>query len=82
MTNTDPILGPLADSGGDTLTHALLEGSPAIDNGTCVAGITTDQRSLSRPLGDDCDMGAYEYGHEQGAEGWEVYLPIIMRSYQ
>ena len=28
---TDPNLGPLADNGGPTLTHALLPGSPAID---------------------------------------------------
>lgn len=31
--NTDPLLGPLADNGGDTLTHALLEASPAIKCG-------------------------------------------------
>jgi hypothetical protein len=28
--NTDPMLGPLQDNGGSTLTHALLPGSPAI----------------------------------------------------
>jgi hypothetical protein len=27
----DPILGPLADNGGSTLTLALLPGSPALD---------------------------------------------------
>jgi hypothetical protein len=31
--NTDPMLGPLQDNGGPTLTHALLPGSPAIDMG-------------------------------------------------
>ena len=31
--NTDPMLGPLQDNGGSTLTHALLPGSPAIDAG-------------------------------------------------
>jgi hypothetical protein len=31
--NTDPMLGPLQDNGGPTLTHALLPGSPAIDTG-------------------------------------------------
>jgi predicted outer membrane repeat protein len=74
--NTDPLLGPLADNGGDTLTHALLEGSPAIDKGTCVAGITTDQRGVTRPQTGKCDIGAYE------VEGGGVYLPIIMRNYQ
>jgi hypothetical protein len=31
--NTDPMLGPLQDNGGPTLTHALLLGSPAINTG-------------------------------------------------
>jgi hypothetical protein len=31
--NTDPMLGPLQDNGGSTLTHALLPGSPAINAG-------------------------------------------------
>jgi len=30
----DPLLGPLADNGGPTMTHALLAGSPAIDKGS------------------------------------------------
>ena len=33
LVNTDPLLGPLADNGGPTFTHALLPGSPAIDAG-------------------------------------------------
>jgi hypothetical protein len=31
--NTDPLLGPLQDNGGPTLTHEPLPGSPAIDAG-------------------------------------------------
>ena len=31
--NTDPLLGPLRDHGGPTLTHVPLRGSPAIDAG-------------------------------------------------
>lgn len=60
-----PLLGPLADNGGFTQTHALLPLSPAIDlafdctdqNGTAVA---TDQRTDPRPQGAFCDIGAYE----------------------
>ena len=55
---TDPILGPLANNGGPTMTRALLPGSPAIDAGTCVIG--TDQRGIARPQGAICDIGAYE----------------------
>jgi hypothetical protein len=31
--NTDPMIGPLHNNGGPTLTHALLPGSPAINTG-------------------------------------------------
>ncbi|HTV40551.1 MAG TPA: choice-of-anchor Q domain-containing protein [Candidatus Sulfotelmatobacter sp.] len=33
QTNTDPMLGPLQNNGGPTLTYALLPGSPAINAG-------------------------------------------------
>ncbi|MEM8864125.1 MAG: choice-of-anchor Q domain-containing protein, partial [Planctomycetota bacterium] len=33
LLNVDPLLGPLADNGGPTQTHALLPGSPALDAG-------------------------------------------------
>ena len=78
--NTDPLLGPLADNGGDTLTHALLDDSPAIDQGVCVAGIDTDQRGVSRPQSTTCDIGAFEFKPASGAAGNGVYLPIIMRN--
>ena len=34
ITGLDPLLGELADNGGDTPTHRLLPGSPAIDKGS------------------------------------------------
>ncbi len=72
----DPLLGPLADNGGPTLTHALLPGSPAIDAvappdcgydddgdpNTPDRPLLTDQRGVSRPQGAGCDIGAYELG--------------------
>ncbi len=71
----DPLLGLLADNGGDTLTHALLAGSSAIDyipitDPTCEAGISIDQRGAVRADGNQrgdsaCDMGAYEYNSTQ-----------------
>jgi hypothetical protein len=60
LVNTDPLLGPLADNGGLTLTQALLPGSPAIDAGTAVPGVTTDQRGVPRPQGNASDIGAFE----------------------
>lgn len=65
----DPLLGPLQDNGGPTFTHALLEGSPAKDQGES-SGSTTDQRGFPRPVdlpgianaagGDGADIGAFE----------------------
>ena len=59
-SNLDPLLGPLEDNGGSTLTHALLSGSPAINAASQAACPTTDQRGFDRSLGDICDIGAYE----------------------
>ena len=60
-----PGLGPLANNGGPTLTHALLKGSPALntvpkDRGGCGTKVTKDQRSIKRPQGTKSDVGAYE----------------------
>jgi hypothetical protein len=61
--HTDPLLGPLADNGGPTWTHALQRGSPAIDAGDCSGGaLGQDQRGMARPQGAACDAGAYEAG--------------------
>jgi hypothetical protein len=54
-------LGPLADNGGPTLTHALLAGSPAIDAADDAICPATDQRGTVRPQGAACDVGAYEF---------------------
>jgi hypothetical protein len=61
------MLGPLEDNGGATPTHALLEESPAIDQGlTGCPNPFIDQRTVQRPQDSDgdgdaaCDMGAFE----------------------
>jgi uncharacterized repeat protein (TIGR01451 family) len=62
----DAVIGPLADNEGPTLTHALLEGSPAIDAGDDEACPNNDQRGGIRPADGDedgefiCDIGAFE----------------------
>ena len=55
----DPLLGPLANNGGLTLTHALQVGSPAINRGDPAAPLE-DQRGYGR-VGIP-DVGAFEYG--------------------
>lgn len=66
LVNVPPLLGPLADNGGATHTHALLAGSPALDAADDDLCPAIDQRGEPRPAnGDDdpaavCDIGAYE----------------------
>jgi len=62
LFNVDPLLAPLANNGGPTQTHALKEGSPAINHGSNPAGLPTDQRGapFARQLGSAVDIGAYE----------------------
>jgi hypothetical protein len=65
----NPLLGPLQMNGGATFTHALLLGTPAVDQGDSF-GIPTDQRGHPRPHGystipnavggDGTDIGAFE----------------------
>ena len=61
LVGSPALLGPLTDNGGFTPTHALLDGSPALERGvaTCLAA---DQRGYPRffPAAGSCDSGAYE----------------------
>ena len=59
--SADPKLGPLADNGGPTQTHALQPGSAAIDAAVGCPPPATDQRGVSRPQGGACDIGAFEF---------------------
>ena len=75
--STHPLLGPLLNNGGLTLTQALPAGSLAInrgDLGGCTnangSPLLVDQRGVPR-LG-RCDIGAYEYM-------LRLFLPLIQR---
>ena len=59
---TDPLLMPLAVNGGPTRTHALGDGSPAVDAGNNAAELEFDQRGepFARVSGTQADIGAYE----------------------
>ncbi len=56
----DPLLGPLADNGGPTQTHALLPGSPAIDAGSSIEPFDQRGAPFLRDDGNGVDVGAYE----------------------
>jgi predicted outer membrane repeat protein len=58
LNGIDPLLAALADNGGPTWTHALLDGSLAINAGSALAPVM-DQRGAFRD--GQADIGAYEY---------------------
>lgn len=68
LLNVNPLLGPLADNGGGTITHELLPGSPAINAGNNSVAIdpqtqmplTSDQRGFLRFFDGTVDIGAFE----------------------
>lgn len=67
-TEIDPLISPLQDNGGETLTHALLFGSPARDAGNNVGVTAKDQRGFDRRFDGDgdgtstVDIGSFESG--------------------
>lgn len=73
LLNVDPKLGPLTYNGGQTLTHALLAGSPAMDAADPIGYLATDQRGMVRPDGGSTlgtakpDIGAFEVAPLYGA---------------
>ena len=69
--SADPKLGPLADNGGPTQTHALLPGSPAIDHGNDITGDVADQRLFKRVVGPSADIGAVEFVDKIFAQGFD-----------
>ncbi len=71
LLNRNPLLAPLGNNGGLTLTHALMSGSPAINAGSNALArdpktnlvLNRDQRNFARfigGMGGIVDIGAYE----------------------
>jgi CSLREA domain-containing protein len=89
-TKIDPKLGPLADNGGPTKTHALLAGSLAVNRGSNShavditngnVALTTDQRGVgfSRFQFTTVDMGAFESSDIDpidGTAGNDVFVVV------
>ena len=77
ILNQPAQLGPLADNGGPTQTHALLPGSPAIDTGdnALAEGLITDQRGSGfvRVEAGTVDIGSFELQSIQTAGQFVFY---------
>lgn len=69
----DARLGPLANNGGPTMTHALLTGSPAINTGNTATSPATDQRGAPR-VG-TADIGAFELNNSSNGGAFVAQLP-------
>jgi predicted outer membrane repeat protein len=73
LSSANPLLGPLANNGGPTRTHALLSGSPAINAGDPAfsdAAQPFDQRGSGFPRvqHDRLDIGAFEFACPAGQD--------------
>lgn len=83
LNEIDAKIGPLGDYGGDTPTHNLRFGSPAIDVGDAARCPSTDQRGVTRPQYEGCDIGAFEYDGpnepEEPEEGL-LFLPTLNKA--
>ena len=64
VSPVEALLSPLAQNGGATPTHALVDASPAVDSAdpftSCL--LPGDQRGTTRPQRAACDIGAFELG--------------------
>lgn len=60
LSNSNPLLGPLASNGGPTQTHSLPVNSPTVNAGDNTGCPAADQRGVARPQFTTCDIGAYE----------------------
>ncbi len=74
----DPLLGPLVNNGGLTLTMGLLAGSPAIDAGAD-NGYPFDQRGsgFPRKAGASADVGAFEGTINYPIAKFSTFGPVI-----
>ncbi|MBS1792203.1 MAG: VCBS repeat-containing protein [Acidobacteria bacterium] len=74
ILNQNPLLAPLGFYGGQTMTHALLSGSPAINAGTFAGAPAADQRGAAR-VG-NVDIGAFELNNSANGGNYRAVLPV------
>ena len=69
ITDVDPMLNPLANNGGVTMTMLPKVGSPAFDTGNnAIKPFETDQRGAERIYKDVIDIGAVEAQADERSE--------------
>jgi hypothetical protein len=70
IVGVDPLLGPLANNGGPTLTHRPLLGSPVINAGdpAIPSPPAADQRGFARIVGAAIDLGSVEVQQQELVE--------------
>lgn len=76
LTFSDPLLDTFAQVTGTpnwVSTLTFFANSPALDAGSSAQCPATDARGVTRPKGNGCDIGAYEF------DNYRVYLPVIVR---
>lgn len=81
----NPLLDELQANGGNTLTHAPADNSPAIgagNNDICAADPinNVDQRGLARPIGPLCDLGSHEVADDGDDDDQERNVLLISPS--
>ncbi len=91
LPNTNAFLGSLQVVAGTNLSvYPLLPGSPALDAGVAVSGVTADQRGVARPQGSAPDIGAFEArpfsfvvsGNSQSAPTGAAFAPLTVQLFE
>jgi predicted outer membrane repeat protein len=78
-THTPAQLFPLMNNGGNTQTHLPGPASVLVNGVIGVDCPIVDQRSVSRPQGPGCDVGAVERQAGDAVSAPWLYLPLIKR---
>src|SRR5688572_8769686 len=89
LRDTPPMLFPLVDNGGPTMTHAIQPGSPVINAGSQTFAVDlnglplqTDQRGngFPRVVANEVDMGAFEVQPSPPPPGPDMFTSFVVNS--
>jgi hypothetical protein len=85
IVGQDPLLGPLQNNGGGTLSFALRDGSPAIDAGTAEGLDVQDANNVARAhltLRKDADGTVVVAVDDAGSVGWLLQASSDFQSWE